>query len=410
MTQVDHIFYRTEAGQAGEVGFANSTGEERFSRRFMVWMAATAVNARKYQIAQGKLDNVKPMEGRSSGGHRLQVYLARGGEPNFRRAYAHMPMLAYINKGFTWEDVYDIYKLALYSGKAFVAMKTGNVLKIAGTVSAAAQALIRLVFQGSMPDAIIYYNTPNRNLSSSEVYTIVQQVSVMAGMLKARPDKNGWKNVLKYEGKTLSLASSAANLWTQVHTARRSDGNFIAGLFQDKWFGLKVPLGGIISASFSLVQSLRTMNNQVDEQMFQMYGGFSEAYANFLTARKYGIAADPIIDNDLMEIASTAVVSSHLIYLERWKSVGNANQYGADLMTGLFYDLYDSQGDNVNGIDGQLEVVNSISWQEISKTGLGNIGPIAAPDRFAHWRSNLVARQPSQSLAIQQLFSWYLIP
>lgn len=79
-------------------------------------------------------------------------------------------------------------------------------------------------------------------------------------------------------------------------------------------------------------------------------------------------------------------------------------------MTGLFYDLYDSQADNVNDISGQLETVSDISWQDISKTGLGTVGPFAAPDRFSHWRSNLLSYQPAQVTAIQQLFSWHLIP
>ncbi len=405
LNTVDKIFYRTSSGQQGEVGFPNANGDQRFSQSFTYWMAETAINARKYQIVQAKLDNVKPMEGKYNGGHRLQLYLATGGTPDLRRAYLQMPMLAYINKGFTWNDVYDLYKLALYAGKSFASVKFGYVDKAPGYMAAGVDALLRLVFQGALPDAIIYYNTPNRNLSSSEVYCIVMEAYNNAGLLKARPNKSDWKKYLKKDSKILSGIIASYNVFSFVKTAKKS--GFINSILKDKWFDLEVPTGSIISAGFSLFQSIATFIGAADEEMFEMYGGFSEAYANVLTDRRYGVLADPVIDNDLNEKGSNGGIGSHLVYIENWKSINNVVQVGTERKSGLFFDLIDNNKDLVNNVQGQFDVVSALTWSNLSKAGLGISGANNSPELFSHWRQNLVGIYPQQTSGINSLFTWY---
>jgi hypothetical protein len=406
LNTIDHIFYRTSGGQANEVAFGSSNGQNRFTNTFLNWLAATAINARKYQIAQGNIDNVKPLLGRASGGHRFQLYLATGGTPSARGAYFETPMLAYINKGFTWNDVYDIGKLVLYSAKTY----TSGGFATAVYATTAVQSLVNLVFQGSLPDAIYYYNTPNLNLSSSEVSQKFYEAFIIAGLLKERNNKSDWKAYLKKNSKILS-GILAAYSWHE--TARKYlpiELNFVQpGYFNDLWFqNLGMTLASIGSASLSLYQSVSNLLDASDKELFDMYNGYSEAYSHFLTNRKYGILSDDILDQNFNEIKSTLTLSSNLIYIESWRSNNVADMMSIIPMSGIFYDLYDTQNDFVNPPPNvNLETVQNISWEHISKTGLGKAGLNNSPELFSHWRNNLNNTNSSQSTAISNLFSWY---
>jgi hypothetical protein len=412
LNTVDHIFYRTSGGSASEPSFGTGNGRNRFTRTFLHWLAANAINSRKYQIAQGNNDNVKPLPGRASGGHRFQLYLATGGTPSARGAYLETPMLAYINKGFTWNDVYDIGKVVLYAAKAYASAQTGNVFATTAYTSTAVQSLLTLVFQGSLPDAIYYYNTPNLNLSSSEVSQKFYEAFTIAGLLKERANKTDWKAYLKKNSKMLSGILAGYSWYVTAKKYLPIELNFIqAGYFNDEWFAnLGMTLASIGSASLSLYQSVSTLLDASDKELFDMYNGYSEAYAHFLTNRRYGVLSDDILDQNFNEIKSTASISSNIIYIETWKSSGVADKMSTIPMSGIFYDLWDQQNDNINPPSNKLETVQNISWENIAKAGLGKSGFIPSPDEFWEWRTNLTQTNASQSTQINNLFNWYLLP
>jgi hypothetical protein len=226
-----------------------------------------------------------------------------------------------------------------------------------------------------------------------------------AGLLKARPNKSDWKKYLKKDSKILSGIIASYNVFSFVKTAKKS--GFINSILKDKWFDLEVPTGSIISAGFSLFQSIATFIGAADEEMFEMYGGFSEAYANVLTDRRYGVLADPVIDNDLNEKGSNGGIGSHLVYIENWKSINNVVQVGTERKSGLFFDLIDNNKDLVNNVQGQFDVVSALTWSNLSKAGLGISGANNSPELFSHWRQNLVGIYPQQTSGINSLFTWY---
>jgi hypothetical protein len=123
---------------------------------------------------------------------------------------------------------------------------------------------------------------------------------------------------------------------------------------------------------------------------------------------RYGILADDLYDQNFVEIKSTAVEGSHSIYIETWRSFGVVDVESTVPKSGLLYDLWDTRQDLVNGLSGQLEIP-SINWTAITNTGLGSAGPNTAPDRFTLWRNNLIGTNPSQSVSITNLFSYYQI-
>lgn len=412
LNTIDHVLYRTDGGVASEPLFGTANGKNRFTNTFMTWLAATAINSRKHQIAQGNIDNVKPLLGRASGGHRFQLYLATGGTPSARGAYLETPMLAYINKGFTWSDVYDIGKLVLYAAKAYASANTVDVVSTAVYTSTAVQSLLTLVFQGSIPDAIYYYNTPNLNLSSSEVSQKFYEAFTIAGLLKERANKTDWKAYLKKNGKIISGILAGYSWHKTAKNYLPIELNFVEpGYFNDEWFSdLGMTLASIGSASLSLYQSISTLLDASDKELFDMYNGYSEAYAHFLTDRKYGVLSDDVLDQNFNEIKSTTVVSSNLIYIETWRSDVVADKMSTIPMSGLFYDLYDPQNDNINPPSTKLETVQNISWENISKAGLGKSGFISSPDEFWEWRTNLTQTNASQSIQINDVFNWYLFP
>jgi hypothetical protein len=408
LNTVDKIFYRTSSGQQGEVGFATGDGSSRFKQDFLFWLAANAINTRKYQIAQGKFDKVKPMEGKHNGGHRFQLYLATGGTPNARQAYLETPMLAYINKGFTWNDVYDVAKVALYAAKAYASVQANNVIATASYSSTAVQSLLTLVFQGALPDAIYFYNTPNLNLSSSEVHQKFSEAYTIAGLLKDRSNKSDWKSYLKKNGKIINGVITGYNFYT---ASKELPLISILLKYTDNWFKATKSLVSIGSASLSLFQSISTILDASDKELFDMYNGYAEAYSHFTTNRKYGTLSDAILDQNFNEIKSTATTSSNLLYIETWRSKGVADKMSTISMSGIFYDLYDGQNDLVNPpSSSRLESVQNISWENIAKTGLGRAGFSSSPDKFSEWRSNLTQTNSAQSTAINNLFNWYIFP
>ena len=56
------------------------------------------------------------------------------------------------------------------------------------------------------------------------------------------------------------------------------------------------------SAAASLVNANNALNNMADGELFEMYNGFSEAYAHNLASRRYGTLADDVYDQNFVEI------------------------------------------------------------------------------------------------------------
>jgi hypothetical protein len=407
LNTIDHVFYRTSGGQPNEALFGTGNGRNRFTNTFMYWLASTAINARKYQIAQGNNDNVKPLLGRASGGHRFQLYLATGGTPSARGAYLETPMLAYINKGFTWDDVYDIGKLVLYAAKTYASVQSGNVISTIANASTAVQSLLTLVFQGSLPDAIYYYNTPNLNLSSSEVSQKFYEAFTIAGLLKERTNKTDWKAYLKKNSKILSGILSSYSLYEASKKLPLWD---ILKKMEDDWFQGLLSLSSIASSGFSLYQSVATFLDAAEKELFDMYNGYSEAYSHFLTNRKYGTLSDDILDQSFNEIKSTASISSNILFIENWQSINVVDMMSTIPKSGIFYDLYDTQDDYVNRNQSHLETVQNISWENIAKAGLGKSGLNPSPELFTHWRANLTSTNGTQTTQITSVFTWYTSP
>jgi hypothetical protein len=399
LNTIDHIFYRTSGGQANEALFGLETNDSwRFSQNFQTWLAATAIVARKYQLAQGSADGVGTMKSRSQGGHRLQVYLSDGGDMGARGCIVSMPMLAYMNKGFTWQDVIDIGKFAYYVFKTYKSVKFAEVEPAIANGLTAAQTLGKLVFQGALPDGILMYNTFNRNLSSSEVHEKFYEIYTNAGLLKNRVNKNDWKNYLKKENNKTIVRNTMPGLWDIVRRYIRPN--------NDGWFAVVMDAIGFASASASLVNANIALNNMADGELFEMYNGFSEAYAHALTDRRYGTLADDLYDQNFVEIKSTTIEGSHSIYIETWSSEGVVDVESIVPKSGLFYDLWDTRQDFVNDDPQRLDLP-IIPWNQISNTGLGVLGGNSSPQLFNHWRSNLQNAVLPQSTSIQQLFTYY---
>jgi hypothetical protein len=100
-------------------------------------------------------------------------------------------------------------------------------------------------------------------------------------------------------------------------------------------------------------------------QLFEMYNGFSEAYAHTLANRRYGTLADDLYDQNFVEIKSTAVEGAHSIFIETWRSEGVVDLESTLPKSGLFYDLWDTQNDTVNGDPDNIETVKNISVGKI---------------------------------------------
>jgi hypothetical protein len=400
LNTIDHIFYRTDGGVINEPLFALDVNDNwRFSKDFTNWLAATAIVARKNQLAQGNADGVGTMKSRSQGGHRIQLYLSTGGELSARGCVVSMPMLAYMNKGFTWNDVLDIGKFAWYAFKTFKSVSTGTVTPATVTNGITAlQTLGKLVFQGSLPDGILMYNTLNRNLSSSEVHENFYEIFTNAGLLKNRVNKNDWKNYLKRTDNRATVISSGGTLFSLIMKPPFTT--------NDRWYNIVLGILAYTQASASFTSSIAALATQADGQLFEMYNGFSEAYAHTITDRRYGTLADDLYDQNFVEIKSTAVEGAHSIYIETWKSIEVVDVESTVPMSGLFYDLFDSRNDLVNAKPGQIDIP-ILSWNLIANTGLGITGSNTAPDRFTLWRNNITGIATTQSSAINNLFFYY---
>jgi hypothetical protein len=180
--------------------------------------------------------------------------------------------------------------------------------------------------------------------------------------------------------------------------------------YQDKWFDATMDLASIGASAFSLYQSVATLLDASDKELFDMYNGFAEAYSHFITSRKYGILSDDILDQSFNEIKSSAITSSNLIYLESWRSAGVIDKMSTIYMSGLFYDLLDLENDDINGNSNRNESVQAITWENIAKSGLGKSGYIPSPDEFWEWRTNLAQTNTIQSTQITNAFNWYIFP
>ena len=159
-------------------------------------------------------------------------------------------------------------------------------------------------------------------------------------------------------------------------------------------------------ASASISSRLAALVTQADGQLFEMYNGFSEAYAHTLANRRYGTLADDLYDQNFVEIKGTAVEGVHSIYIETWKSIEVVDVESTVPRSGLFYDLFDSMNDLVNAKPGQTDVP-ILSWNLIANTGLGITGSNTAPDRFTLWRNNITGIATTQTSAINNLFFYY---
>jgi hypothetical protein len=96
------------------------------------------------------------------------------------------------------------------------------------------------------------------------------------------------------------------------------------------------------SASASLVNANIALNNMADGELFEMYNGFSEAYAHTLANRRYGTLADDLYDQNFIEIKGTTIEGSHSIYIETWRSTGVVDVESTIVRSGLFSDLWDT--------------------------------------------------------------------
>ena len=116
--------------------------------------------------------------------------------------------------------------------------------------------------------------------------------------------------------------------------------------------------------------------------------------------------ADDLYDQNFVEIKGTTIEGAHSIYIETWKSINVADVESTLPKSGLFYDLWDTQQDLVNFVNGQLDIP-TLTWSIISNTGLGISGPNNQPDNFLYWRNNLTAINLNQSFSVSELFRFY---
>ncbi len=375
------------------INFVVTRPNSRSSKAFGYWMAAHVINARNYQWQQGTIDKVKP-----STKNRICYYLSNAGMGDATGMHFDAPMLRYINNGFTWDDVLDIAKIALYAAKVY----KGNAVALVQGVN----SLIKLVFQGQRPDIILYYNTPELNLSSNEVNQKIYASLTIAGAFENRT-KNGindWKSYLKTTDKRLSTFFAVPTGYDilKKYFGALSNPSYVESQSVFTWVG---DITAIATTFATVISHINVEMTKADHQLFVMLNGFSDYYGHILSDRRYGsINSSPIIDQKRVEVFSAGGISSHIRYSENWDPNIGADPYRLNRL-GVFHDLRDNVVDNVQ-LNGVLDNVSGISleaqFNALTGSRFGN--PI---DQWNEFRLKMMDDYFGQQTAIQTLFGSY---
>ena len=375
------------------INFVVTRPNSRSSKAFGYWLAAHVINARNYQWQQGTIDKVKP-----STKNRICYYLSNAGMGDATGMHFDAPMLRYISNGFTWDDVLDIAKIALYAAKVY----KGNAVALVQGVN----SLIKLVFQGQRPDIILYYNTPELNLSSNEVNQKIYASLTIAGAFENRT-KNGindWKSYLKTTDKRLSTFFAVPTGYDilKKYFGALSNPSYVESQSVFTWVG---DITAIATTFATVISHINVEMTKADHQLFVMLNGFSDYYGHILSDRRYGsINSSPIIDQKRVEVFSAGGISSHIRYSENWDPNIGADPYRLNRL-GIFHDLRDNVVDNVQ-LNGVLDNVSGISleaqFNALTGSRFGN--PI---DQWNEFRLKMMDDYFGQQTAIQTLFGSY---
>jgi hypothetical protein len=365
MNTVDQIYYRPA---------------DRSSLGFLYWLGAHAVNARAYQWERAAFDEVKPFSG-----HRLVLYLVRGGEYYDRAANVDVALQSYLFKNKPAGDwIMDGIKLAYYvAGKKYVQ---------------ATVQLASMVLGGQRPDLLYNYNTDYANLSSSEVNQRFYNAYAQCGLLKA-VDETGsdkWKSYYKARAKLVDMAIGYA-------------GALLQGIYNDV-MGKKKDTTNFVTTAFaiqSILQYFSAVLTQPDLQFYNQVQGFGEYYGHFVADKNYGTLADGIKNQKGETVLSLGTESSHKRYLEDWDP-GEPLDEDIFMKVGLFHDLEDNTpGEKVPRtiID---DFVSGIKPKDFEKAFTGKApSVVTAPELWQHTRDNLVVKFPLQQTDLVQLFVAY---
>ncbi|MBX9783064.1 MAG: hypothetical protein K2X48_07210 [Chitinophagaceae bacterium] len=375
--------------------FEKGTGG-RTSIQYMQWLAAHAINSMNYFKQQADIDEVKTMTG-----HRLCVYLQKGGDDKNRGPEADVTLQNYIfKKRGPGEWIIEVGKLAIYC--------------IAQDWIGAGLMLFENVLSTQKPDIIFRYKTLDENLSSNEINQQFYAAFAKIGTYKAidaneyNANNSKWKYYFKVKDKMVDFAVGFNG--AALKSALKDLGalKFLYQNFTWNIDGTNIGYASVINLSITVVTGIYYHLAQPEREMYDMINGFGEYYGHYLANRKYGTQADAILDQQRKTVFTTTS-SSHKNYLETW----NPNEQmddKIDMKVGLFNDLEDAVSSPPERIPQTSidDLVQGIK-ASFSQKGIAGYFPglYYSPEYWYMLRSNVDIAVPGQTNQINLLFQAY---
>ncbi|MFN4286775.1 MAG: hypothetical protein ACK4E8_12535 [Lacibacter sp.] len=379
------------------IQFTVTRNNNRTSKSFENWLAAHAINSYSHFAQQAHINDVKRMTG-----HRLCIYLQKHSDEDNRGPEADLTLQNYIFKNRGPGDwMFETAKLAVYAVNQ-------NWLGVGMLV-------IENILSTQKPDILYKYNTLFENLSSNEVNQQFFAAYAKAGTFKAINDNDGnllntrWKFYFKIKDKWID---AAVGLYGSALKHAFKDIKALKFLVErDIWYvngtNNQLTWTSVVNISATLLANVYFGIQMPERDFYNMVEGFGEYYGHYLADKRYGMGADPILDQQRKRVFSSGGVSSHKNYLENW----NPNE-GMDLRighkVGLFHDLEDET--NTEYIPG----TNIIDWVKqikpsASQKSISGYMPrlVPSPQEWRHLKWNLQTREPSQNIYLDSLFNAY---
>ena len=323
------------------IQFTVTRNNNRTSKSFENWLAAHAIYSYNYFAQQAQVDDIKRMTG-----HRLCIYLQKHSWEDNRSPEADLTLQNYIFKNRGAGDwIFEAVKFAVYAVKQ-------NWLGVG-------MLIIENVLSTQKPDILFKYNTLFENLSSNEVNQQFFAAYAKAGTFKAINDNDEnlfntrWKFYFKIKDKWIDAATGGFGVLLKDDLKKSKALKFLVA--SDKWYvsGTNEYLTwtSVVNFSATLLANIYFGIQMPERDFYNMVEGFGEYYGHYLADKRYGMGADPILDQQRKRVFSGGGVSSHKNYLENW----NPNE-GMDLQigykVGLFHDLEDANSIPIETIQG----------------------------------------------------------
>jgi hypothetical protein len=380
--------------QLATLRYVFERGSDRGSAKYMRWLAAHAINSMNYFKQQADVDGVKTMTG-----HRLCIYLQKGGIDRNRGPEADITMQNYIFKKRGVGDwVFEAAKLAVYIiGENWI----GAGLQIMSNVLSTQKA-----------DIIYHYKTLADNLSSNEINQQFYAAFAKAGTFKAvneneeNVNDTRWKYYFKVKGKVLDYAVGNAGFALKKAFYDSKVIKYLSPNIYDI-SGTIETYSSAINIAATLIAAMYYSINQPDREFYDMVEGFGEYYGHYIADRKYGTQADAMRDQQRKLIYS-GTNSSHKNYLEAWNPNEQIDEH-LNTKVGLFHDVEDGMT--------PLEVIPTTQIEDrvtgikasFAQKGIAGYAPrlFHSPERWYMLRENVNLAVPGQTNHLNQLFQAY---